>query len=363
MPTTGRPSHQCSPALVGIDPEGVRREDPYVATGDIVELTEGEIGLLRTAIDPDREDVVESKAMVKAVTALTRELSGRAAVRRGKFLMLFRPSRKMSETIYEISEGAIESADIESQRSFVESDLATGARVTASDGDEDPERLFVLTDTTSYQLRRFSDSGADTWQVAIVTSVMSRNAGFAMRDSEVFPIRHPIEVLPNREAAIKALTQAGSDAMEWTLPLVPESTTEEDPETRTLRLAVLLVQSVEAILRTLEILPIEAVGTRKESGRLIIQVVPRETERDKIATAIRGRKAADVMEKLFDKDDQGVDVDWRISTSGGLGGSGAGDVPARFVTTVKGSIGRAGLRILSLRRAATPRCALPSQER
>jgi AAA domain len=325
--------------LVGIDPDGVRREDPYVDTGDFVELTESEIDLLRTAIDPDREDVVESKVMIRRVAALTRELSGRTAPRTGKFLMLFRPNQKMSETIYEISEGTIESADIESQRSFVESDLATGARVAVSDGDEDPERLFVLTDTTSYQLRRFSDSGADTWQVAIVTSIMSRIAGFAMRDSEVFPIRQPIEVLPNRETAIKALTQAGGDAIEWTLPLVPESITEEDPETRTLRLAVLLVQSVEAILRTLEILPIEAVSTRKESGRFIIQIVPRETERDKIATAIRGRKAADVMEKLFDKDDQGVDVDWRISTSGGLGGSGAGDVPARFVTTVKGQSG------------------------
>jgi hypothetical protein len=325
--------------LLGVDPDGVRREDPYLEKGDFAELTEIEIELLRTAIDPDREDVVESKAMTRKVAAIVRELSGRNAPRTGKFLLLFRPNGKMSEAIYDITEGAVDSADIQAQRTFVESDLATGARVAVSEGDDAPDHLFLLTDTTSYRVHPLSDLGAATWQVAVVVSVMPRNAGFAMRDSEVFPIRHPIEVLSNKDAAAKALTQASANAIEWTLPLVPESAVEEDSETKTLRLAVLLVQSVEAILRTLEILPVEAVGTRRENGRFVIQIVPRETDRDKIATAIRGRKAADVMEAMFDKDDQGVDVDWRISTSGGLGGSGTGDVAARFITTVRGPSG------------------------
>ncbi|OQW59491.1 MAG: hypothetical protein A4S14_05930 [Proteobacteria bacterium SG_bin9] len=325
--------------LLGVDPEGVRRQDPYVEEGDFVELTEIEIELLRTAIDPDREDVVESKAMTRRVAAIIRELSGRNAPRTGNFLLLFRPSRKMAEAIYDISEGAIDSADLEAQRSFVVSDLATGARVAVPEGEDDPDHLFLLTDTTSYRLHPFSDLGAATWQVAVIVSVMPRKAGFAMRDSEVFPIRHSIDVLSNKEAAGKALAQVSGNAIEWTLPLVREGAAEEDPETKTLRLAVLLVQSVEAILHTLEILPVEAVGTRREGGRFVIQIVPRETDRDKIATAIRGRKTVDVMEAMFDKDDQGVDVDWRISTSGGLGGSGTGDVPARFVTAVKGPSG------------------------
>lgn len=85
--------------LVGADPGGVRRDDPYLEEGDFAELTEIEIYLLRTANDPDPEDVVESNAMTRKVATIVRELSGRNAPRTGKFLLLFRPNRKMSETM------------------------------------------------------------------------------------------------------------------------------------------------------------------------------------------------------------------------------------------------------------------------
>jgi hypothetical protein len=325
-------------SLVGVDPVKVREEDPYTA-GTTVELIEGEIDFLRMMIDPDREEVVESATVVKAVAALGRELSGHGNSRTGKFLIVFRPNQKMSETIYDLSEQTINSADVPSQRLFVESDLATGARIAAASGDDDPDHLFVLTDTSSYRVQRFTELGAETWQVGVITAIKARNEDFALRECDVFPVRHGIEVLPNKEAVVKTLSKASDDILEWTLPLVKEATTEEDPETRILRNAFLLVQSVEAILRALEILPIEIVGTRRESGKIIIQLMPRSTERDEIAASIGDRPTADVMEKLFDKDDQGVDVDWRISTSGGLGGTGSGDVPARFETAIKGDAG------------------------
>jgi len=44
--------------------------------------------------------------MLRLIDSLIRELSGHGNTRRGKFLMLFRPNRKMSETIYELSEPA-----------------------------------------------------------------------------------------------------------------------------------------------------------------------------------------------------------------------------------------------------------------
>jgi hypothetical protein len=57
-------------SFVGIDPTDIRQEDPYVDSAEIVELTDAEINLLRRAIDPDREDVVESKAMLRLIDSL-----------------------------------------------------------------------------------------------------------------------------------------------------------------------------------------------------------------------------------------------------------------------------------------------------
>jgi hypothetical protein len=323
--------------FVGIDPAGIRREDPYMESAEIVELTDAEINVLRRAIDPDREDVVESKAMLRLIDSLVQELSGHGGTRKGKFLMLFRPNRKMSETIYELSETTVDSDDIAGQASFIESDLATGARIAVPPSTGDPDRLFVLTETTSYQLQRFSDVDSGTWQVGVVTSIQSRSVSPTRSDVELYPVNHPVEVLPSKEAAARAL--ARDDAMEWTLPVVGESAAVEDIETKTLRQAILLTQAVEAILRTLEILPVEAISKRNERGRIIVQIVGRETSRDETALSVGGRRTADVLEKLFDKDDQGIDVEWRLSTSGGLGGSTIGDVHARFETVVKGERG------------------------
>jgi hypothetical protein len=270
---------------------------------EIVELTDAEINLLRRAIDPDREDVVESKAMLRLADSLIQELSGHGDTRKGKFLMLFRPNRKMSETIYELSETTVDSDDVAAQASFIESDLATGARIAAPPGSGDPDRLFVLTETTSYQLQRFADVDSGTWQVGVVTSIQSRGLSPTRSDVELYAVNHPVEVLPSKEAAFRAL--ASNDAMEWTLPVVDESATVEDTETKTLRQAILLTQAVEAILRTLEILPVEAISKRSERGRIIVQIVGRETARDETALSVGGRRTAEVLEKLFDKDDQG----------------------------------------------------------
>jgi AAA domain-containing protein len=243
----------------------------------------------------------------------------------------------MSETIYELSETTVDFDDIGGQAAFIETDLATGARIAVPSGSGEPDRLFVLTETTSYQMQRFTDVDNGTWQVGVVTSIRSRSSNPTMRDVELYTVNHPIEVLPSKEAAVRAL--ARNDAMEWTLPVVDDAAIVEDLETKTLRQAILLTQAVEAILRTLEILPVKAISKRNERGRIVVQIVGRETSRDETALSVGGRRTVDVLEKLFDKDDQGIDVEWRLSTSGGLGGSTIADVHARFETVVKGERG------------------------
>lgn len=327
-------------SFVGIDPGGLHRADPYVDTDNPIELTDSEIDLLRRMIDPARDEVVEAKLVVRSVQVLIRELGGHRETHESRLLLLFRPNDKMAEAIYTLSEESVAFDDVQAQVSFVESDLSSGARIAAPVGDDNPERLFLITDTTSYQLRRFSDLGASTWQVATVTSILARVPGRAFPNSEIQAVRHPIEVASNGKEATRRLAELGAGALEWTLSLVKEKSHEEDPETRTLRQAVLLIQVIDALLHALEILPVEIVGSRSEQGRVILQLAPRESPRDDVARNVGERIAADVMDRLFEKDDQGVDIEWRLSNSGGLGGRDADDVGLRFETVAKDHSGR-----------------------
>jgi hypothetical protein len=210
-------------SFVGIDPDGLRRADPYIDTDNPIELTDSEIDLLRRMIDPARDEVVEAKSVIRSVQVLTRELGGHRETRESRLLLLFSPNNRMAETIYTLSEESVAFDDTQAQLSFVESDLSSGARIVAPAGDDNPERLLLITDTTSYQLRRFSDSGASTWQVATVTSILAREPGRGFANSEIQLVRHPIEVVSNGKDTIRRLTELGAGALEWTFPFVVPS--------------------------------------------------------------------------------------------------------------------------------------------
>jgi hypothetical protein len=73
---------------------------------------------------------------------------------------------------------------------------------------------------------------------------------------------------------------------------------------------------------------------------VILQIAPRESSRDDVARNVGERSTADIMDRLFENDDQGIDVEWRLSNSGGLGGRDAGDVSLRFESVEKDKFGR-----------------------
>ena len=326
--------------LVGLDLERLRDDDPYRSDVTGIELTEGEIDFVRRLIDPTHEETLETKEIVRSVEVLLRELSGRPDTRIARFVLLFRPNLRMAEAIYAVTEEAVATDDQDGQTSFIEADLASGARLAAPPTDSGYDRLFLLTEMLSYQIKPYSDGGSPTWQVGVVVSILARAEARLPANSTVQTLRHPIEVVRNKSQVSETLTRPRAGALDWTLPISPEKGPEDDVETKTVRQAVLLVQVVDALLKSLEILPVLIAGLRTENKQTIVQIAPRATPRDSLAVEIGERQTSDVMDRLFDRDDLGIDVEWRLSTSGTLSSRSANDTPLRFQSVDRGKDGQ-----------------------
>jgi hypothetical protein len=152
-------------------------------------------------------------------------------------------------------------------------------------------------------------------------------------------IRHPIELIRNRNRVAETVGRLGAEVSDWTLTVSREKRIEEDPETKTVRQAMLLVQAIDAVLKGLEILPVRIAGFRDGKGRPVVQLAPRSGARDALATEIGERSTSDIMDRLFDHDDLGIDVEWRLSTSGRLSSRGSENTPIRFLDVDRGKQG------------------------
>jgi hypothetical protein len=223
---------------------------------------------------------------------LIRELSGHPDTRSGRLVLLFRPSLKMAEAIYAVTEGSVATADQDGQASFIEADFASGARLAAPSTDGEYDRLFLLTDTLSYQIKPYSDDGSPTWQVGVVISILPRAEARLPANCDVQPLRHPIELVRNKNKVSETLARLSADALDWMLPISPEKGPEDDVETKTVRQAMLLIQVVEALLKSLESLPVQIAGLRTDHGRTIVQVAPRASTRDTLAAEIGERQTS-----------------------------------------------------------------------
>jgi hypothetical protein len=325
--------------LLGLNTEKLRDDDPYTDKSTAIELTEAEIDFVRRLVDPASEEMVEAAEVARTVELLVRELSGRPETRRSHLLLLFRPGPKMADAIYSVTDGAVGIQDRDGQAAFVEADLGGGTRVVPPAGGGEYDRLFLLTETMSYEIRPYAEEGPATWDVGVVVSLVSRTDAKLPANREPQPIRHPIELIRNRNKVAETVGRLGADVSDWTLTVSREKRIEEDPETKTVRQAMLLVQTIDAVLKGLEILPVRIAGFRDGKGRPVVQIAPRSGARDTLARQIGERSSSDIMDRLFDHDDLGIDVEWRLSTSGRLSSRGSENTPIRFLDVDRGKQG------------------------
>lgn len=318
--------------LLGLDPTRLRDDDPFASGAKALDISDSEITFLRSITDPDSRDALDARSLSRRAEAIAGNLTANAPGQSSRLVLLMGMKGHIADVLYQVTKGELQVDSLEEQMAFVEGDLATDVRLAAS-GKQDFEELYLLTETLAYKVKALDQNGDGNWQVAVVMSCTPRAEARLPSDREVVHLPYRITVVRNRAEAAKSLSQLRTSAILWTSLFAPAERQIEDPETRILASSVLLVQLIEAILKSLDVLPVRVSRTRLEGASLIATVVPRAgSSRDRLATLVKEPSTALVMERMFESDDTGVDVEWRLSTSGALASREATDIKATFIS-------------------------------
>lgn len=304
--------------LIGLDPARLRDDDPFSAGGEPFEIAEQELELLRRLVDPAREETLEARSIARSIDLLCRDIGRQSGTRGAKLVFLARIDQQVAAAIETVTGGAVPIDDLEGQLDFVKADVAAGARLAIGADVETPDHMHLLTDRLSYLVRPFSGSEGSTWQVATLRRAEPRPTARLPSDRDIYRLPHSIELVRNQREANEQLAKLRRQAVDWSSLAVPPPNLFEDPETRTLRRAVLLVQVVEALLRAIDILPVKITLAKPVEGRTRLHVAPRRGQRDSIAKAIAEKSTSDVLDHLFEKEESGLDRLWLLTSSGAL---------------------------------------------
>ena len=114
--------------------------------------------------------------------------------------------------------------------------------------------------------------------------------------------------------------------------------------TERVRQALLLIQIIESVIKSLEVYPVEILEIEQRDGRrfAVLRAEPRN-DRDRAAKKLKMLETERALARLFEDDQRDADAKWRLSQSASLGSGRGNDVTATFIDVVEHK-GRHALR-------------------
>lgn len=288
--------------------------------------------LLKRLVMPTRLDNLDSDSISRAIDDVIAEVSRSAATRAGAFVLLFAQTAGLGETIYETSDGQIPVDEYQVQLDWVRGDLARGATLLVPKASGEPARLTLITSSLVCRLAPLRQDGSATWDAAVCVEVKPRNDALRMGDRDEHELIQPIELVGSVRQAVEARARLGADALDWS-SVAPSLT--QDPllaRVDVVRRALVLIQVIEAVLRALEVYPIEVLEIRQDGNlkRVLIRSEP-NNGRDAIARRLGLTESSAALKRLFEDDHRDADVKWRLSQAPSLGAVRHSDVTAAYV--------------------------------
>ncbi len=311
--------------------------------GNDADLSPPEVLLLRRLVYPGAAEVLDGASVTRSIDDINAEIARAGAVRAGTFLMLVPESCGLARCVAQATDDAVELDQRRLQLEWAGADIAAGATLFVypkSPGAA--ERLTLVTDTMSYVLKPFTEpSGESSWDIAFCESASLREVEVVRgRRGAPHDLIQPVSVMASHRDARETRARLGAAVLDWSVfggPPAPDATDSR----REVRLALSLVQAVEAFTKAMEILPVEIMGTERENGRRIATLRAREDGRDAVAVPI-GLGATDAaLRRLFDEDGRQGDGNWLIGVTNRLDSGRSSDVAATFldVVDVRGATG------------------------
>lgn len=309
------------------------------ASGDVVAgsdssgiaLTVSERILLRRLINPSRLDALDSASISRAIEDIITDVARATSIRAGTFIMRFAQKAKLGEAVYAATNGEISIDDFRQQLDWVRADLDCGVTLYVPRSfNPQTGRLKLITSTMVYRLQACRDDGTPVWDIAACDEIILRDASVGNDNSEERTLVQPIEVVASVRSAQETRARLGPDVLDWSA--FAENNEVEDLSTQAItKKALLLVQAIEAIVKALEIYPIEITGSsRRKTRRYASLRASKDNDRDRLAKKIGLPSAADSLRRFFEEDQRGSDAKWRISQSPSLGVTRMNDVAVTF---------------------------------
>ena len=304
-------------------------------------LNVSERALIKRLIQPTRLDYLDAVSITRSIDDIIASIAKATAVRPGTFILGFAATEKLGAAIYAASGGAIAIDEFHKQLNWIQADLDTGATlIVPRQFDPGTGTMRLVTEASVYRLKPHRRAASTQWDIAFCISVDPRSSG-RWGQSNDHTIAQPIVAVGAPRQAEELQARLGPDALDWGAFITPEAEDTTSPVVK-IRRGLLLVQIVEAVIKALDVFPVEIMDTGRQQGRryVVLRAEP-GNDRDKFAKRIGLSESSTSLRRLFEEDGRESDAAWRISQAPGLGTSQDFDVTAVFVDVAEVD-GRAG---------------------
>lgn len=315
--------------------------EPATQTDAPIFLSVSERVFLKRLIAPARLDLLEADSITRAIDDIVVGVGRLGSARAGTFVLFLDSRSGLGDAVYTASDGEIAVDGFRQQLDWVRADLDGGVTLLVPrEFDPATGGLQLVTDTMVYGLRAFRDEGSAVWDIAVCSKVQPRRDALSLRDQEEHTVAQPISVAGHSREAQELRARLGPDALDWSA--FANRRTEGLGRADVVRRALLVVQIVEAVVKALEIYPVQVLGTEQNDGRRYATVrAEPDNERDRLARRIGLASTAVALHRLFEEEHRDAEAKWRISQSPSLGSNRSRDVLASFIDVVEHTGSRA----------------------
>lgn len=291
---------------------------------------------LKRLISPSRLDALDAGSIQRGVDDILAHVGHLHSTRPGTSILLLAARAGASDVIYGATNGGILIDDAAAQLDWIRADFDSGATLLVPpEFDPASGRMRIVTAAMEYGIRAFTEEdGSPVWDIAVCDRMAPRKEAFSTRRDDEHILVQPVEVTVRQRDARDARSRLGPDALDWSAFAKGVRPTVDD-RTLMVRKALLLIQIMEAVVKALEIYPIEIVhGFQRDGQRFVDLRADPDSERDELAKRVGLLPTAEALRRLFEQEASDADTKWRISQSTSLGQSRMRDVTATFFDIV-----------------------------
>lgn len=303
---------------------------PTVEAGrEMPVLTARELRWLRRTCRPRSHEPLEAHSLARGCEEIVVELVSVAGQRQGRCTLLLQRSNGMADAIYGASGGTVPRDERAAQKDFVSHDLDNGVTLyTPRTTDDGVRHLFLVTPRLVYRLRAYLQDGTENWSIGQCDKLEERGGDLPFGSRyQPCELELPIDVAMSSREAEGLGDTVGRVALSWEmLAGAPQDDVVDDAAQ--VRTALHLLEVVGAVVKSLDILPIEIL--RFGSDRVVVRALP-NSDRDRLAREVGVNDATRTLQHLFEDEQRDSGVRWRISAWGHFGASRAEDTGVTYI--------------------------------